>query len=158
VVERVPLVASGAEVTAWTKRVDGEMARSLARQDLPAAGMALAEYCLPSRRRAWLCLPVGRLAGRLRTPMFASPAADLLTELRSEETFDSQSVLPQVRVPVLLIAGILDRCFSTEAATETAGLSPDCTLIWYCGKGHSGTVASSRVARDVLAFAVQRVR
>jgi hypothetical protein len=43
VVERVALVASGAEVTAWAKRVDGAMARSLARRDLPAAGLALAE-------------------------------------------------------------------------------------------------------------------
>jgi pimeloyl-ACP methyl ester carboxylesterase len=86
-------------------------------------------------------------------PMFAAPAEDLLTELHVEETFDSRPVLPQIRVPVLLIGGDQDRCFSAEVLTETAALIPHCTLIWYRGKGHSETVASSRVARDVLDFA-----
>jgi pimeloyl-ACP methyl ester carboxylesterase len=120
--------------------------------------MALAEYFLPGRRPAWLRRSVGRLAGRLVAPMFAAPAEDLLTELEAEETFDSRSVLPQVRVLVLLIAGDRDRCFSPEVVTQTAALIPDCTLVWYRGKGHSGTVVSSRVARDVLGFAVQGVR
>jgi len=149
----VALVASGAEVTAWAKRVDGAMARSLARRDLAGAGLALAEYFLPGRRQAWLRRPVGLVAGRLMAPMFAAPAEDLLTELRAEETFDSRLVLPQIRVPVLLIGGDRDRCFSAEVVTETAALIPHCTLVWYAGKGHSGTVASGRVARDVLAFA-----
>jgi hypothetical protein len=45
-----------------------------------------------------------------------------------------------------------DRFFPRRVVEETAGLIPDCTLIWYEGRGHAGTAASRRVPQDVLAF------
>ena len=141
--------SSCVDVNPWGKRVDGELARAPARRDLTAAGTALAEYFLPGERQGWLRRLLGPLAGRLMAPMFTAP---VLTELWAEETSDSRAVLPRTRVPVLLIAGDRDRCFSAEVVAETAALVPGCTLIWYRGKGHVGTAAGSRVAGDVLAF------
>src|SRR5690349_8298403 len=77
---RVAPGASGAKVTAWAKRVDGKLARSLARRDLSAAGTAVAEYFVPGPYQALLRRVVGRLVGRSMAQMFAAPAEDLLTE------------------------------------------------------------------------------
>ena len=42
-----------------------------------------------------------------------------------------------------------------DDVAETAGLIPNCTLIWYEGMGHMRAASSGRIPRDVLAWTEQ---
>jgi pimeloyl-ACP methyl ester carboxylesterase len=64
------------------------------------------------------------------------PHDDLLTEAQAELAFDSRAVLPQIQEPILLICGDRDQFFTSDVVEETAALIPNCSLIWYAGKGH----------------------
>ena len=44
---------------------------------------------------------------------------------------------------------------SPDDVAETAGLIPNCTLIWYEGMGHMRAASSGRIPRDVLAWTEQ---
>ncbi|HSN36316.1 MAG TPA: alpha/beta fold hydrolase [Arthrobacter sp.] len=147
------MVVTAAELSAWGKDVDSRMARALADGDQAGAGTVFAEYLLPGRRVRWLRRLIGPFLQRRLQNGSDYPARDVLTEVQGEVTFNSRAVLPQIRRPVLMICGGSDRFFPREVAQETAGLIPDCTLIWYEGKGHVGAASSGRIAQDVLAFA-----
>jgi pimeloyl-ACP methyl ester carboxylesterase len=114
---------------------------------MTAAGAAFAEYVLPGDRLRWVRRLVAPIPARWLTP-----PGDILVEVESELTFDSTEVLSSIRAPVLLLGGDRDRIFPREVVEETAALIPDCTLVWYPGKGHVGTASSRRVTGDVLSF------
>ncbi|MHA7223149.1 alpha/beta fold hydrolase [Arthrobacter sp. RHLT1-20] len=150
---RIAMVVTAAELSDWGKDVDSRMAHALAGGDTNAAGTVFAEYLLPGRRLKWLRQLIGPLISRRILSGSDFPSQDVLTEVQGEMTFNSRAVLPLIRRPVLLICGGSDQFFPREVARETAGLIPDCTLIWYEGKGHLRAASSGRIARDVLAFA-----
>ena len=147
------MVVTGAELSDWGKEVDSRMALALEGGDTKGAGTIFAEYLLPGRRLLWPRRLIGPLISRRLLSGTDFPTRDVLTEVKGEMTFDSRAVLPLIRRPVLLICGGSDLVFPREVAQETAGLIPDCTLIWYEGKGHLRAASSGRIARDVLAFA-----
>jgi pimeloyl-ACP methyl ester carboxylesterase len=148
---RVALVVAGCEVSAWGKEVDGRVADGLRKGDRIAAAAAFAEYVMPGDRLR----PVRRLLAPLiaKGVIDASPAQDMLIEVEAEIAFDSRPVLPRIAVPVLLVCGDRDQFFSRRVIRETAELIPDSRIVWYPGMAHVRAASSSRVPRDVLAFA-----
>ena len=151
--ERLVLVVAGCEASEWGKDVDTRMATALARRDATGSGTAFAEYFMPGDRLRGLRRLLGPLVGRVLFADEPCPPGDVLTELRAETSCDSRAVLPDIRVPVLIVSGSRDRFFPPATIDETAALIPDCTVVRYDGKGHLGTGTDKRVARDVLAFA-----
>lgn len=149
----IAMVVTAAELSEWGKDVDARMAKALAAGDRNGAGTVFAEYLLPGRRLIWLRRLIGPVISRRLMSGSDFPAQDVLTEVEGEMTFDSRAVLPQIRRPVLLICGGSDHFFPRDVAQETAALIPDCTLVWYEGKGHVRAASSGRIAEDVLAFA-----
>ncbi len=149
---RLVLVAAGCEASAWGKDVDTRMATALARKDATGCGTAFAEYVMPGDRLRWPRRLLGPLVGRVLFADEPCPPSDVLTELEAEVTFDSRTVLPTIRRPVLIVSGSRDRFFPPAIIEETAALVPDCTVVRYEGKGHLGVSADKRVARDVVAF------
>ncbi|WP_084507354.1 alpha/beta fold hydrolase [Arthrobacter sp. TB 26] len=147
------MVVTAAELSDWGKDVDSRMARAIADGDTDGAGTVFAEYLLPGRRMKWLRQLIGPVIRRRLLSGSEYPSQDVLTEVQGEVSFNSRGVLPLIRRPVLLICGGSDQFFPRDVAQETAGLIPDCTLIWYEGKGHVRAASSGRIAQDVLAFA-----
>lgn len=82
-------------------------------------------------------------------PYFAN---DVVVEAEAEAACDAREVLPDIKVPVLLVAGDQDHYFPREMYQETAQLIPDCTLLLYEGKGHEGLLSEKRFVKDVLDF------
>ncbi len=146
-VGHVAIVASGCRLSDWCKQVDTRLAEAVSRGDMTAAGAAFAEYVLPGDRLRWVRRLIAPIPARWLTP-----PGDILVEVESELAFDSTDVLPSIQAPVLLVCGDRDRIFPRDVVEETAALIPDCTLVWYPGKGHVGTASSRRVTGDVLAF------
>ncbi|MGO4190532.1 alpha/beta fold hydrolase [Arthrobacter sp. YAF17] len=151
----IAMVVTAAELSDWGKDVDSRMATALAGGDTNGAGTVFAEYLLPGRRMMWLRRLIGPLISRRLLSGADFPAQDVLTEVQGEMTFNSRAVLPLIRRPVLLICGGSDQFFPRDVAHETAGLIPDCTLVWYEGKGHLRAASSGRIARDVLEYAAR---
>lgn len=149
----IALVVTAAELSDWGKDVDARIAEALAGGDTNGAGTVFAEYLMPGRRLMWLRRLIGPLISRRLLSGSEFPTQDVLTEVQGEMTFNARAVLPLIRRPVLLICGGTDQFFPREVAQETAGLIPDCTLVWYEGKGHLRAASSGRIAQDVLAFA-----
>jgi pimeloyl-ACP methyl ester carboxylesterase len=150
VARHVAAVVAAARVSAWGKEVDTRLAAALDEGDRRAAGAIFAEYLLPQRRLGRLRRALAPLAApRLGT------VDDVLTETRAEMGYDARPVLPDIRVPVLMVCGDRDRFFPATEVVQTARLIPDSTLVWYRGKGHMRVASSRKVARDVLAFVGQ---
>jgi pimeloyl-ACP methyl ester carboxylesterase len=149
--EHLALVLAACEVSAWGKDVDLRMALALGAGDRSQAGEALAEYVMPGDR----VRPVRRLLGPVLGLIAAGhlqTGADVLIEGTAEVVFDSREVLPQITVPVLLIAAERDLFFPKHLVAETADLIPDCTLVWLVGVGHLKAATSNRIAGHLLAF------
>ena len=146
------LVISGCEESAWGKQVDSRLAAAIPRGDSTGVGEAFAEYLLPGERERWVRRLLGPPLGRRLLHGSGFPPGDLLVETRAEEAFDSRSVLPRIRVPVLLLCGDHDLFFPRAVVEETAELIPGCQVVWYAGQGHVRTAMDRRVPRDVLAF------
>jgi pimeloyl-ACP methyl ester carboxylesterase len=151
--DHMAMVVTAAELSEWGKDVDARMAKALAGGDTNGAGTVFAEYLLPGPRLVWLRRLIGPVISRQLLAGSVFPAQDVLTEVEGEISFNSRAVLPLIRRPVLLICGGSDQFFTREVAQETAALIPDCTLVWYEGKGHLKAASSGRIAQDVLAFA-----
>lgn len=79
-------------------------------------------------------------------------AADLLTTIDAEDSFDAAADLQRVRAPTLIIAGGRDRFYSQELFRRTAEAIPDARLHLYPRKGHVGVIAHRPVIREVLRF------
>ena len=98
---------------------------------------------------------MGRLILGQADPQLAS---DAIVEADGHAAFDAREILPDIRVPVLLVGGDRDRFTPREVYEETARLIPDCTLRIYEGKDHLRVTSDKRFARDVLDFVRQRPR
>jgi pimeloyl-ACP methyl ester carboxylesterase len=89
------IVAAAAEVSAWGKQIDSEMARGVVDGDAAAAGGAIVEYLLPRDRLGVLRRLLGPTLGRLMIARYKTvPPDDLLTEARAEVAFDSRGSCP----------------------------------------------------------------
>jgi pimeloyl-ACP methyl ester carboxylesterase len=153
----IALVATGWRVSDWGLRIDRGLAEATAHADAAELGRVFASFVFPDDRL--------ELLRRLAAPAFSRMipedkiAADddasrvALVEWHAEESYDPRPVLPQITVPVLLVAGDRDRAFERDVVMETAALIPHCTLVWYRGRGHMGASTDRRLGRDVLAFA-----
>lgn len=75
---------------------------------------------------------------------------DFAIEADAALRFDSREALPRIRVPVLLVNGDRDRYSPKELVEQTAQLIPDCTLVWYPGKGHDDVCRNSRLGSVIL--------
>jgi pimeloyl-ACP methyl ester carboxylesterase len=151
VARRVVLLVAASTVTAEGTDIDVRWARARAEGRDAEAGAVFLEYLLRGPRAA----PVRRLLGPLAGRLFSGsqvPSRDLLVEADAEAEFDARPVLPRIGVPVLLLCGDRDRFFSRESVLETCAAIPDCTLVWYRGKGHMRAASSRRVPQDVLAW------
>jgi pimeloyl-ACP methyl ester carboxylesterase len=149
-VRDLAVIVAACEVSEWGKGVDARLAEALSRGDRGAGGAAFLEYLLPQDRLRWLRRLLGRPVGRLVLAGKHHPIRDVLVEAEAEIAFDSRDVLPHIRTPTLLICGDRDRFFPRALVEETAALVPDCTLVWYPGKGHMATASSRQLAHDVL--------
>ncbi|WP_353508405.1 alpha/beta hydrolase [Intrasporangium sp.] len=156
-VGHLALVASGFEVSEWTKGVDRRLAEAVERRDRTATGAAFAEYLLPSPGLERL----RRLGGPLMAkPLLGSPhypPEDVVVEMEAEVACDARPVLPSITAPTVLVAGGRDRIFTRDIVEETAALIGGCRVVWLSGKGHVATCTSPKVAPEVLDFvAAQR--
>ena len=149
---RLAVVVAAAEVSDWGKEVDVRLAAAIARRDPAGVGSTFAEYAMPGDGRRWLRRLVGPFLGRSLMSGKNYPASDLLVETEAEIAFDAWAALPDIRVPVVLVSGELDRFFPPAVVDATVELIPDCTPVRYAGKGHMRVASDRRVARDVLTF------
>ncbi len=151
-VGHLAMVASGFEVSEWTKGVDRRLAAAVERRDRTSAGAAFAEYLLPSPSLERL----RRLGGPLMAkPLLASPhypPEDVVVEMEAEVACDTRPVLPRIEAPTVLVAGGRDRIFTRDIVEETAALIDGCRVVWIPGKGHVATCTSAKVAGEVLDF------
>ena len=112
----------------------------------------------PDLRPPALVRVLGAVMERLFTdrsrPDFVS---NLLVETDAE-AFDAREILPEIRVPVLLIGGDQGPFLSREILEETARLIPDCTLQLHEGKGDMGAVSTMQLPRDILVWIEERFR
>lgn len=146
------VVALGAgRVSDWGRDVDSRWALARAEGRLREAGVVMTEYLHPSQDHAWARRLLGTAIGRLLAGSQV-PAADLRVEAEAEVAFDARGILPDIRVPVLLLAAEEDLFFTPEIVAETVRLIADCTLVSYPGQGHFRAAVSGRIPRDVLAF------
>lgn len=148
----VAIVVAAAEVCDWGKQVDSRLAAALAEGDAVGAGMAFAEYAIPSERGRWIRRLAGPWIGRSLLSGRSYPREDVLVEAEAEISFDSRPALPHIQVPVVLLCGDRDRFFPADVVDETFRLIPGSTLVRYEGQGHMKVASSGRVAHDILAF------
>lgn len=148
----VAIVSAAAEVSPWGKQVDRRLADAVGRGDVAATGSAFAEYALPSGRARWLRRLAGPVIGRSLLSGKAYPPSDLVVELEAELGFDAREVLPDIRVPVVLLTGDRDRFFPPDVVRVTADLIPGCEVVTYEGKGHLWVSSTKQVPPAVLAF------
>jgi pimeloyl-ACP methyl ester carboxylesterase len=149
--DHVALVLAACEVSEWGKDVDLRMALALGAGDRSTAGEVLAESVLPAERARPVRRLLGPVLGRIAAGLLPI-GSDVLVEGRAEVAFDSRAVLPQVSVPVLLIAAEKDAFFPRDLVEETAELIADCTLVWLAGVGHVQAATGRRIAGHLLAF------
>lgn len=147
----VVLAAAAATIDGWGQDVEVRWTRLRAAGRHAEAGAVLLEYFLRGPRYAALRRLLGPLAGApfVRS---ATPSGDLVVELEAELVYDAREVLGRITAPVLLVCGEADEFFSVDTVRETAAGCAASTVITYPGKGHVGTLSSSRLPRDVLGW------
>jgi pimeloyl-ACP methyl ester carboxylesterase len=152
--DRIVIHCAAHEVSEAFKDVDMRWAQAVHAGDGRRAAMAFSEYLLHGPRYDG----ARRIVAPLLAPM-ASPRGhehfrqDILIEAEAECGYDSSDVLPDIGVPVLLVAGTDDLCFPRALVERTAAAIPDCTVVWYEGQGHLKACMSKRLGEDILAFA-----
>jgi pimeloyl-ACP methyl ester carboxylesterase len=156
--DHIALVGAAYDAREEGKRLDYDFARLMSEGRKSEAGaLMFRDYMAPGLRVPGVARVIGALMVRqmfgTTHPYFAS---DMMVEAEAEMAFDAREVLPDIRVPVLLVCGDEDRYISKELYEETARLIPDCTLRMYEGIGHVGAVRDERFPRDVLDFVRQR--
>jgi pimeloyl-ACP methyl ester carboxylesterase len=111
----------------------------------------------PNRRLSGLTPVMGAMLDRLffdrSRPDFVS---NLMVETVAEEAYDARGILPDIRVPVLLVGGDQGPFLSREILEETARLIPDCTLQIHEGKTDLEAVSGTQPARDILKWLEER--
>ena len=112
----------------------------------------------PVLRPAGLVRALAAVMDRLFTDRSRSDFVHNLMVETDAEACDAREILPDIKVPVLLIGGDQGPFLSREILEETARLIPDCTLQLHEGKGDMGAVSSMQLPRDVLAWIEERSR
>jgi pimeloyl-ACP methyl ester carboxylesterase len=159
--ETFVVLAAACSVPEWSKDLVRRQAAVVASGDRTARGLAAAEEMLPGRGLGWLRRLLVPLAARM-WDWQTGPAEheyfehDYAVEADAEVRFDSREALPRIRVPVLLINGDRDRHVPKDMVERTAQLIPDCTVVWYPGKGHDATCGSRRLGPVILGYIRQR--
>lgn len=145
------IVIAGAGLwSEWADRVNLQSARLAVAGRINEAGATAIRSLRPDIRLPGVVTVLGALMGRVTAAM-VSPH-DLLVSAEAMHAFDPQHVLPQIRVPVLLVAGERDEWFTNDDVEQAAKLIPHCTMKLYPGKTHFGAIASPRFATDVRDF------
>ncbi len=144
---------AGYAVSERGKRIDYTFAERLSQGRPVEAAKGMFEDYFPQLRIPGLARLFGEVMGRLGYrgghPELAS---DLMVEAEAEVAFDARPILPEIRVPLLLIGGGADFMFPEGYLEETAGLIPECTVRVYEGKDHMGAISDERLCRDILEF------
>jgi pimeloyl-ACP methyl ester carboxylesterase len=148
----IAIAVAGYEVSERGKTLDHDFARLLSGQE-QRGGRPDGQNMAPNLRVPGAARVLGAVMGRMMAgeahPSFAS---DVMVEAEAEVACDARSVLPAIRVPVLLVCGDEDLYFPKAVYEETARLIPDCTLRMYEGAGHVGAIRAPRFPGDVLEF------
>lgn len=145
------IVIAGAGLwSEWADTVNLQSARLAVAGRINEAGATMVRSLRPDIRLPGVVTVLGALMARATSAM-VSPH-DLLVSAEAMHAFDPQEVLPQIRVPVLLVAGERDEWFTNEDVEHAAKLIPHCTLKLYPGKTHFGAISSPRFATDVRDF------
>jgi len=145
------IVIAGAGL--WDERADAanlETTRLLVAGRRREAGAHAVRLLLPDIRIPGVAPLLGALF--VRASLMAATAEDLLVSAEALHAFDPREVLPNIRVPVLLVAGDRDVWFTRESIEQAAQLIPDCTLKVYPDTSHFGAISSPRFFVDVRAF------
>ena len=150
--------STGYAVTERGRAIDRDFA-TLVRDGRPIDAWAqmlatLAPDLRPPALVRFLAVAMDRLFTDRSRPDFVS---NLMVETDAEAC-DAREILPDIKVPVLLIGGDQGPFLSREILEETARLIPDCTLQLHEGKGDMGAVSTMQLPRDVLAWVEERSR
>ncbi|NLI17628.1 MAG: alpha/beta fold hydrolase [Actinomycetales bacterium] len=116
------LVVAGCELSEWSEEIDRRFLAALRAGDIAAARAISLEYFVPKATEFMRRLPgaaMWRLLG-----LDGVPVGDLIVETEAGLAFDSRAVLPEITVPVLLIAGDRDQFFPRAVIDEKAALIP----------------------------------
>ena len=138
-----------------------DFARLLGEGRRSEAGAEVVREMYPGLRVPGVARVAGAVLGRLffgeahPHPYFAS---DVLVEAEAVAAFDAREILPEIRVPVLLIGCDRDFDFPKDVFEETARLIPDCTLRMYENETVMQAGSDKRLPRDVLEFVRQQAR
>jgi pimeloyl-ACP methyl ester carboxylesterase len=147
-VRRLVLVSAAARLGPGGRASQRRVARTLEAGRPRAAGAAMASMLgTPLSEPLWAAL--GWLLGPL---LFRHGRADLVATIGAEDAFDLTDRLRGITVPVLVVAGDSDRCYSPELFTATATGLPAARLVVYPRTGHAGVESHRRFGPDVLAF------
>jgi pimeloyl-ACP methyl ester carboxylesterase len=151
------LAGIGYEVSERGKRLDYGFAKQLGDRNRSGAGVLIAGDIVARsrlRRFPWIAPLIGPVIGRMMFGGHTHPAfeSDVLIEAEAEVAFDARDVLPDIEVPVLLIAGDRDDYFPKAVLEDTARLIRQATLLLYEGKSHEGAIMDRRLARDALRY------
>ena len=148
------IMVAAYRVNPEAEEIDYAFAKALAEGRNFASGMAISPALWPDWKFPWMARLAGGLLASLTSqgPKHEYFANDVMVEVEAEPLFDSRDVLPQVKVPVLLIAGDQDFYFSKQDTLETQALIPDCQLRMYEGKGHIEAAVDKRIVPDILEF------
>lgn len=150
VLSRLALVVSGWRTDPWSREIDRRFVAALRAGDKPAARAISMEYLAPAGSDPPSLPPfVTAMLWRLMG-LDGIPLGDLALEAAAE--VDTRAVLPEIELPVLLVAGDRDRFFPPDVVEETAALLPDCTLVWHEGQGHLDAAGDVQTAREILDF------
>ncbi len=132
---------------------DYRFAKAINEGKLFQAGMIMAAGLYAGARLRWIMqIVLGAYVWFVARSEHDTFASDTLVEGEAERNFDSRAVLPDIKVPVLLIAGGADIYFPMDLTLETASLIPDCHLRLYEGQGHVEAALDKRVCPDILDF------
>jgi len=153
------VVLAGYQLSERAKVADLEFARLLGEGRRSEAGAEVVREMYPGLRMPGVARVAGAVLGRLffgaTHPYFAS---DAMIEAEALAAFGAREILPEIRVPVLLIGCDRDFDFPREVYEETARLIPDCTLRIYENATVMQAGSDRRLPQDVLEFVRQRPR
>ena len=150
---RIAFVAAGHTLTEGAKEAELESARLLSAGRKTDAALAMATFLKPGLP-VWVRRLMATVFARVSYPAEYNPS-DVLAAAEALHAFDGRQILPTITVPVLLVCGDRDNFVTKTICQQTADLIPRCTLTYYEGKGHLGTIAAKRLPHDILAFTRQ---
>lgn len=161
--ETFVVLGAACDVTEWGKALTRRDAAAVASSDRTERGLTMAEAILPGGGFAWLRRLLVPLTARMWDWMYGPGEHqyfehDFAIEANAALQFNSRDVLPRVSVPVLLINGDRDRYFPKDLIEQTARLIPECTVVWYHGKGHDDVCRSPRLGPVILDYLSQHPR